>query len=1270
MDPNVAAWIETVSTAASAAAAVAASEAGVELSSEALARVRDAVVRQASLVVGEDARRLTERHVGVPAETVLSAAALAPAAEVAGPDAHRHPLTGEMGSAYLEARSDASGDVSLGQEGGRYVRAPPPDGHNDVRKDALRALSTIRVFDGEACTLPADFVLFAATLRRAVGGLDEVAAVRLVADRFAGQAAALFDAVRAANPGKGLPTVLTLMRKHYEPCGVFDPLQDVINQVHQGPDEPVSVFHFRLTTLVEGYGFLKDGADMRRAFVRGLNTDLQSRVLDALVDDVDKMSITALVDIARRREATARKPATSVVRPVVAAVQSRAEFSEAEVGVLADAVVQRLGVSAVAQESTQRRSYPYREGCYYCRAPGHIKAACPQLAKKSTREKDKSVTKYTVLVGVREREKAEGNRKDTPEEPVVASCDTLHPGEGPQVADHGEAVAAVSIDEGPMTLELTLVNEKSSGGVVTALVDTGSAVSLVSAAIYHQFGEGWQVLKKRTGQHFVSASGNSLVPLAQVEMVLSLHTGQWKDQKSLSGRGGQVPIMRFPAFVVEDLQPEFILGADFLQHFVGKIACATPSLEVVVGGRSFCVLLGKGGPELEATASAVRRRLDLDRMGALFDIGPDEEVTTEAVVLSREETAEVEVQCVPTLENTDVWKEEVRAALSAIKTALPSEVTGDVRRQVERLLDEEVALAARPLSVPRDRESTQLPYKLVINLVPNAVPFSRSPYPLSEARCDSLNKQLTELLELGFVQKSESPWSHPVLMVPKGEGEFRMCVDLRGSNAQTVKDSYPIPRINEVLDQLSGVKYYAHLDLRSGFWQVEVEEDSRKYTAFTTKSGLFEWVRMPFGVKNAPVIFQRIMETVLELPLRKKQCLVYADDVVLLGRTLREFVDALKDVFACLHKYDLRVNLKKCLFFVQKFTYLGHEVSAEGIRPDPEKVQSLKGYPRPTTARALSAFLGLTGWFRRFVPNFSSLAAPLHSLLAGSKKEKKTNRPLVWTGEAEAAFGTILSVVAARPVLAYPDLKNRSKGYYLYVDASGVGVGAVLMQESSQDQELHPVAFYSASLVDYEQNYNNPEREAMAVVHALRHFRPYLEGREVVVYTDCASVASFLGSTKLSLNLRLVRWSMEVALFDVKFRHVEGSKNPAADALSRYVQRESSFTLPIPSTPHVSHPMSEVLGKVTVAPVRVGHTPVMVAVRIENIIRLQKDDQECQDLVVRWRAAREEGNLDDTTGCATMGPCSTAELCRTTRRICSAKGQSKLWSLLLCVRVW
>ena len=1096
MDPH-AVWIEAVSAAVTTAAAAAASEAGAELSAEALARVREAVVRQAaSLVVGEEARRLTNRHVGEPAETVFSAAALAPAAEGAGPDVHRHPPTGEMSSACIDVRSDASGEASLGQEGGRYVRAPLPDCHNDVRKDAIRALSAIRVFDGEAGALPADFVLFAAALRRAVGGLDEVASVRLVADRFAGQAAALFDAVSAANPGKGLSTVLTLMRKHYEPSGVFDPLQDVINQVRQSPEEPVSVFHFRLTTLVESYGFEKDSTVMRRAFIRGLSTDLQSRVLDALVDDVDQVSIAVLVNVARRRETTARIPTTTAVRPVVAAVQPRAEFSEAEVNVLADAVVQRLGVSAVAQESGQRRHYPYREGCYYCRAPGHIKAACPHLAKKSTRGKDKSVTKYTVLVGVQERERTDDNRKDTPEVPVVTPCDTLHAGEGEQtqpvgpdtclsaqvsqsedlvegekkstllvtlspegekVADQGEAVAAVSVDEGPMTLELTLVNnESSSGGVVTALVDTGSAVSLVSAAIYHQWGAGWQVLRKRTGQHFVSASGNSLVPLAQVEMVLSLHTGQWKDQRNLSSRARQVPILRFPAFVVEDLQPEFILGADFLQHFEGKIACATPSLEVVVGERSLCVLLGKGGPELEATASAVRRRLDLDRMGALFDIGPDEEVTTETVVLSREEAAEVEVQCVPTLEDTQVWKGEVRAALSAIKDSLPSEVTGDVRRQVEKLLEEEVALAARPLSVPRDKESTPLPYKLVINLVPNAVPFSRSPYPLSEARCDSLNKQLTELLELGFVQKSESPWSHPVLMVPKGEGEFRMCVDLRGSNAQTVKDSYPIPRIHEVLDQLSGVKYYAHLDLRSGFWQVEVEEESRKYTAFTTKSGLFEWVRMPFGVKNAPVIFQRIMETVLELPLRNKQCLVYADDVVLLGRTLREFVDALRDVFACLRKYDLRVNLKKCLFFVQKFTYLGHEVSAEGIRPDPEKVQSLKDYPRPTTARALSAFLGLTGWFRRFVPNFSSLAAPLHSLLAGTKKEKKTNRPLVWTSEAEEAFGTILSVVAARPVLAYPDLKNRSKGYYLYVDASGVGVGAVLMQNKARKKTYPP----------------------------------------------------------------------------------------------------------------------------------------------------------------------------------------------------------------------
>lgn len=418
-------------------------------------------------------------------------------------------------------------------------------------------------------------------------------------------------------------------------------------------------------------------------------------------------------------------------------------------------------------------------------------------------------------------------------------------------------------------------------------------------------------------------------------------------------------------------------------------------------------------------------------------------------------------------------------------------------------------------------------------------PIKQQPYRTPVVQRDHIAQLIKQMQTQGIVKPSASPWASPVVLVPKKDGSTRFCVDYRRLNAVTKKDVYPLPRIDDILDTLSEAKYFSTLDLSAGYWQVELDEDSQAKTAFTTHCGLFEFTRMPFGLCNAPATFQRLMQVVLS-GLEWDCCFVYIDDILVASKTFEDHLRHLQLVFERLQKAGLRLKPSKCHFLRDKVPYLGFVLSKSGIQPDPSKTDKVNNFPRPTNLTTLRSFLGLASYYRRFVPHFATVAAPLHCLT-------KKDTPFDWNDECETAFCELKLLLTEAPVLVYPRF-GQGSSFLLETDASGVGLGAILSQQQ-EDGKYHPVAYASRSLLPSERNYAISELETLAIVWAVKYFRTYLLGHPCTVLTDHASCLSLLNTPKPSA--KLARWAMAIQEMDLEIKHRSGRSNAGADALSR-----------------------------------------------------------------------------------------------------------------------
>ncbi|GJZ25624.1 putative reverse transcriptase domain-containing protein [Tanacetum coccineum] len=419
-----------------------------------------------------------------------------------------------------------------------------------------------------------------------------------------------------------------------------------------------------------------------------------------------------------------------------------------------------------------------------------------------------------------------------------------------------------------------------------------------------------------------------------------------------------------------------------------------------------------------------------------------------------------------------------------------------------------------------------------IDLVPGAAPVARAPYRLAPSEMKELSEQLQELSDKGFIRPSSSPWGAPVLFVKKKDGSFRMCIDYRELNKLTVKNRYPLPRIDDLFDQLQGSSVYSKIDLRSGYHQLRVREQDIPKTAFRTRYGHYEFQVMPFGLTNAPAVFMDLMNRVCK-PYLDKFVIVFIDDILIYSKNKEEHEEHLKAILELLKKEELYAKFSKCEFWIPKVQFLGHVIDCQGIHVDPAKIESIKDWASPKTPTEIRQFLGLAGYYRRFIEGFSKIAKPMTKLT-----QKKV--AFEWGDKQEAAFQTLKTKLCSAPILALP---QGAENFIVYCDASHKGLGAVLMQNEKV------IAYASRQLKIHEKNYTTHDLELGAVVFALKIWRHYLYGTKCTVFTDHKSLQHILDQKEL--NMRQRRWLELLSDYDCEIRYHPGKANVVADALSR-----------------------------------------------------------------------------------------------------------------------
>ncbi|UYV61570.1 K02A2.6-like, partial [Cordylochernes scorpioides] len=418
----------------------------------------------------------------------------------------------------------------------------------------------------------------------------------------------------------------------------------------------------------------------------------------------------------------------------------------------------------------------------------------------------------------------------------------------------------------------------------------------------------------------------------------------------------------------------------------------------------------------------------------------------------------------------------------------------------------------------------------------DAKPIKHKPYRVSAKERDIIKEQIDEMLTEGIIRPSSSPWSFPVILVKKRDGKYRFCVDYRKLNNVTVKDVYPIPRIDEVMDTLQGSTHFSAIDLRSGYWQVEVEERDKEKTAFTTAHGLYEFNVMPFGLCNAPATFERNMENMLG-NLRWQICLCYLDDVIIYSPDFPTHLKRLEAVFRCFRESNLRLNDKKCRFAFEELEILGYITSKHGIKPAEHNIKAVRNFPRPKKVKEVQSFLGMCSYYRKFIKDFSKIADPLTNLI-------KKSVSFTWTERQEEAFQTLKTALLSPPILGH---FNPNAPTYVHTDASNIGIGATLVQDIGGEEKV--ISYLSRTLSKAEQNYSTTEKECLAVVWSMSKLRPYLYGRHFKIVTDHHALC-WLKNLKDPTG-RLARWALKIQEYDFDIIHKSGKKHLDADGLSR-----------------------------------------------------------------------------------------------------------------------